>query len=250
MKMEEFTDRTMGKSAEKSVKLTQKKQVATRKAVSVVEEAQGMPPAGQDKQVSQPEAGSIIKALKLTTAGSFKTEVASDKGRKSFSKVIGFMPFCDPEHLVGNAQRLFAIWVQDSEYKKLNYEGTIKIHVDDYEACDHYFEFIGKSIKDMNWEDLQYLACYKNIREIPLYRVGELRAAQERAYIEYERRVNNKRIFRTVQDVRKFKDEMLAKDRDEEEISRMMSKSLNLVVDPAHPESSYNFAKMPDIIVR
>ena len=199
-----------------------------------------------------------MKMLEISVSGSFKTQVASDKERQNFDNIKITMPFCDEDYYIQFSQRLFPIYLRkDKRYNEKNYEGLIKIYIDAVEEMGGKPLCVGKDIKLMTWEELQSLSCYKKIREIPLYKIGDLRHARERAYIRYEEQVNGRRVFRTEQEIIKFKDsvtqELLRLQMNEREIeldiSKRLSKALSLVVDPNNPMNSYSFMKLPPIVV-
>jgi len=189
--------------------------------------------------------------LKLKVSGSFKTQPGSDKDRCNFSDVEVIIPLNDWEYHIQHGQRMFPKFLEKNEkYADKNYEGLIKLYVDHVEEIDGEPECLHKDIKQMSWEELQSLACYKKLREIPLYKIGDIRKARERAYEVYTEQVEGRRVFRTVQDLQKFRRNMLADDKHTEtEVDFLIEKSLNMVVDPERPDKSYNFANLPSLYV-
>lgn len=190
------------------------------------------------------------KQWEVTVSGSFKTQVASDKDRFNFDGITGRIPMCEEVYIKPHAMRMLPMWVREDKKLKANFEGAIKVYVDNYTETEGEILCIGKNIKEMSWEELQWLACYKGLREIPLYKKGDLRAAREKAYERYEEVVNGKMVIKTVQQLKSFKEEMAQKGRFPEEIEKMLEKSFNMIIDRDNPTKSYNFAKTPAIIVK
>jgi len=192
----------------------------------------------------------LQKMWKVTTSGSFRTQVATDKDRHSFDDFEILVPYCDEEFILSFAMRLFPMYLKINKKIKANFEGLIKMHKDDYEEAEGEIPCIGKDIKKMSWEEIQWLACYKRLRDIPSYKSGDIRTAREKAYEEYERIVNGKRVFKNSQQLKKFKEDLLEKGRFPEEIDVIVNKSFNMISDIERPDNSYNFAKLPALIVK
>jgi len=191
-----------------------------------------------------------MKMLKATVSGSFRTQIATDKDRHQFSNVSGIIPAHDWEYHIQHAMRMFPIWIEnDKNFEDVNFEGIIKLRVDNVEEVDSEPTCLHKNIKELSWEDLQSLACYKKLREIPLYKKGDIRRAREKAYEKYEEIVNGKRVFKTKKQLKDFKSKMEEQGLIEGEINRMISDALNMITDDENPEKSYNFTKLPDLYV-
>lgn len=186
------------------------------------------------------------KMLKVTVSGSFRTEVATDKNRFNFDGVTGLMPFCEDDYVIGHACRMFPIWLKNDKKIKANYEGLVKLHVDSWEEAEGKPICIGKDIKEMSWEELQSLACYKKLREIPLFKQGDLRSAREKAYERYCSAVLGKRVIKTNKELNDFKKEL--SDKGISDIEPYLAKELNMVKTD-DPSKSYNFAKLPSIVI-
>lgn len=203
-----------------------------------------------EKTENKQKKSSKYKMITLTCSGSFRTKNATDEDAEDFDGVELQVPFCTEEYYIGYAQRQFSVWYPTQKKYKVNFRGLIKIRIDVAEESEGDIICIGKDIKQMDWEDLQSLALYKNLREIPYYRVGSLNAARERAYEVYEEKINGKRIFKTSVELKRFKERMEQKEHTESEIEKMVSESLNMIVDPERPERSYSFFKLPPMVVK
>jgi len=189
------------------------------------------------------------KMMELSVSGSFKTQPATDKDRRQF-EVKGICEYAPYDYHVQFAERMLPIWLKkDKRYEGINYEGRIKVYVDDYKETTGVPLCIGKDIKEMTWEELMSLACYKKMREIPLYKDGDIRKARETAYLLYEERINGRKILRTAQDVKKFTEKLREAEYSDVEIEKRLEECLVLTPNPHVPEKSYNFAKLPSIIV-
>lgn len=200
--------------------------------------------------------------LKVTISGSFRTQVATDKDRYNFDGISGIMPVLpyyketeDITALNALAERLLPLWLKQNGIND-NYEGRIKIYIDAVEETTGENICIGKNIKTMNWEELQYLAIYKGLREVPLYKKGDLRSAREKAYERYEAVVNNKTVWKTAKELKTFVEEKEKLTVSGEDIAKAIKDNLSLVVDVSkimsderNPIISYNFARLDDIIV-
>jgi hypothetical protein len=191
-----------------------------------------------------------MKMLEATVSGSFRTEVATDKNRHPFDGVKGIIPAHDWEWHITHAERMLPIWIKaDDRYKDKNYEGRIKVWVDDVKEIESEPICLHKDIKKMSWEELMSLACYKKLILIPHYRQGDIRTAREIAYREYEEKINGKRVFRNPKELRQFRERMAEKEISEIEIENMIKQSFNMVVTPDRPDTSYNFVKLPSLYV-
>jgi hypothetical protein len=191
-----------------------------------------------------------MKMLKATVSGSFRTEVMSDKNRHPFDNVKGIIPAHDWEWHITHAQRMFPIWVEkDKQFNGVNYEGIIKLRVDNVEEIEAEPVCLHKDIKEMTWEELMSLACYKKLRGIPHYKKGDIRFAREKAYREYEEHVNGKRVFTSPKELTDFRTKMAEKELSESEIEGMVRKAFNMVVDLDRPDTSYNFVNLPPLFV-
>lgn len=196
---------------------------------------------------------------KITCSGSFKTNPGTDKGRYDFTDVIGLMPDCEEEYLISHAIRMFPIWKKENkELKKVAFSGLIKLYVDKVEDVGGQPLCAGKDIKKMTWEELQSLACYLKLREIPLYRQGSLRAAQEKAYEVYQRDILEKKVFRTAQDIRVFKEQlrrnlenlMMKPSEIENKVEEAVKEGFSMLVNPNDPQNSYSFSRVASVIIK
>lgn len=208
--------------------------------------------------------------LKITCSGSFRTNAGTDQNRCDFTGITGLLPEIVAERLgnltqeefyISHAMRMFPIWKKEKENKEFNdkpYAGLIKIYIDNVEVVEGTPACVGKDIKQMEWEELQELACYLRLREIPLYRAGSLRAAREKAYEMYQSHVLKKRIFKTPREIAMFKenihrrmeDQMFTQQDIEERIEEEMDKAFDMTPDIHNPERGYNFSKLDPIKIK
>jgi hypothetical protein len=195
---------------------------------------------------------------KVTCSGNFRTNPSTDRNSHDFTNVIVVIPDCPDEFVIQHTMRMFPIAkLSNKSLEGKSYHGLIKIYVDAVEDVEGQPDCCGKNIKDMTWEELQSLACMLNIREIPLYRQGSLRAAQEKAYEMYQGKILKKRVFRQPRDISNFKETMrrnleammLTQDEIENRVREEVAKSFNMIVNPSNPNESYNFSKCEDIII-
>ena len=202
-----------------------------------------------------------VKMLKATVSGSFKTQPGSDKDRCNFSSIQGLMVFEEYDYHISFARRMFPMWLEKNKaYKDKNYEGLIKIYVDDVEEIEGTPLCLHKDIKQMTWAELMSLACYKKLREIPLYKSGDIRRARETAYAMYESKINNKLIIRTTQDMQRFKEKLTERlvtlgdllegvEVTGEQVAKALKKCHDMTQNALDPSKSYNFAKLPSLVV-
>ena len=134
--------------------------------------------------------------LEMTISGAYKT---STNEMVDFDNVKGVIPFCGEEHAKMHAiGRYAARWIK--EVKKADGEPMYpkrvdlipEIHVDDIQETVGELSFAGKDIRELSYEELQDLATCKDLREIPLYKVGSLRSQREKAYLVYAQYILHK----------------------------------------------------------
>ena len=191
------------------------------------------------------------KMMLLTLSGSFKTQPGSDVDRCQYNNVKGVVEFAEYEYYIQFGTRMLPVWLaKDKRYMDTNYEGRIKVYVDDSKEVEGTPICLGKDIKEMTWEELMSLACFRKLREIPLYKDGDIRKARERAYIIYEEKINGRKILKNAQELKKFKEKLEQAEYSEVEIEKRVGECLNLTQDEINPIKSYNFAKLPPMIVK
>lgn len=136
--------------------------------------------------------------LKVTISGSYHT---ADKRIESFDNVSGLMPALSEEKVQQMAIRRYArIWVLQARKKspdgklteEAKYGGMQRIRqvfVDSVEENSKQpnakLSYIGKSVMDMNFEELQDFAAANDLSAVPLYRVNSLAQARRVAFSEY-----------------------------------------------------------------
>lgn len=178
-------------------------------------------PQSKPTQVINPtgmkQAG-IHRFLEFTISGTYYN---SKKELIDFDKVVGKIPFCDEENGVGSMHvrdRFAAKWVKEA----MNRDGEPKypdridrmhqIFIDDVQETTGTLSFVGKNIKDLSIDEMQDLAVAKDIRFIPLPKAGmSKRDMLIRTYVGYAEKVLKKTI--------------------------------------KYQEESFNFAKLPDLIL-
>mgnify|MGYP003385335116 CR=1 FL=1 len=133
------------------------------------------------------------KALKITISGSYRT---ADHKVVDYQAVSGIIPFCDEDVAFMHIKSRYApIWITtDGRYQKDRVYSVRETYVDSIEEIEHEFSYVGKDIKLMTAEELQDLATAKDLREIPLWRKGSVRHAQNIAYAQYSKLVLGKKI--------------------------------------------------------
>lgn len=132
----------------------------------------------------------MVQVLKATISGSY---IAADKQTESYGKVEGYLPVLDDDKATQMVIKRYAkIWIGAAldEDKKPLYKriGRIReVFVDNLQAIevDGEFPFVGKSIMEMSYEDMQDLAAAKDLSGIPLYKEGSLANQRRVAFAEY-----------------------------------------------------------------
>jgi len=133
------------------------------------------------------------KALKIVISGSYRS---AEHKVVDFTSVAGVIPFCDEDVAFMHLKSRYApIWItSDTRYQKDRVYSVREVYVDSMEEVEHEFSYVGKDIKLMTAEELQDLATAKDLREIPLWRKGSVRHAQNIAYAQYSKLVLGKKI--------------------------------------------------------
>ena len=194
---------------------------------------------------------------KLKVSGYFRTE-AMDKNSVTFSDLEVIIPHRNEEFFKRDAQRMLPVYLK--KHKKLNehrYEGFISVYVDDIEDFEGKPLCVGKDIKEMSWEELQSLSCYLNIREIKLYRNGELRDAREGAYMLYQQKILGKRVFKHEIEISRFEDEERQRGENlrlspievKERVDKVIGNAFMMIDYPNDLKKSYNYAKLASLVI-
>lgn len=134
-------------------------------------------------------APALVKAWKVTIEGNYRNH---SKELVEFSDLVGFVPFVKDEiadmHVI---DRYAAIWIRAEKDEKGNkkypdgIENVRQVFVINKEEVEYDFSYIGKSIRDMNFEELQDLATAKDLRTIPAEKDAGLMETRTRAYKQY-----------------------------------------------------------------
>lgn len=133
--------------------------------------------------------------LKVTVSGDYRTSGKAGSDIVDFDNVVITMPDCIDDHIMFNVQnRMLQIAILKDKRYTQHYEMFRSVYVDKVERIEGKSAIIGKNIKELTWEELQELAVYKHLRDIPGYRATDLRYAREKAYIEYSKHFLGKKI--------------------------------------------------------
>jgi hypothetical protein len=201
------------------------------------------------------------KMIELTVSGTIRTEIGTDKGSVPFNGVKMQIPECSEEYYTQHAKRM--MWItarEDKALKKISFQGLIQIYVDKAEKCEGTPSCVDKDVKEMEWLDLQLLACCLKVREIPMYLNGSIRNAREKAYETYMKVIKKKKVLKSGKDKkiisekvhRRFAAELANGDINnadlEFKVQDELDKAFNMVVDPNNRENSYSYANLPPLI--
>lgn len=212
--------------------------------------------------------------IKLKVGGSFRTNPGIDTNRNSFNDLVVEIPKVErlgtfknadgttreetqEDFYTQSALRMFPIWLRkNKKFADCVFEGVIKLFVDSDEELDKEPSCAGVDVKEMNWEQLQEMACILKLREIPLFRVGDIRQARERAYVTYMKVIKKKVILKSPLDKKKllekierrYEDAELTMDELQAKKDKALEDSFNMIVDQNNLRDSYNFAKLPKLI--
>lgn len=133
-----------------------------------------------------------MKALKVTISGSYKGH--EDK-TIDFSNVTGIIPFQEEEIAAMHIRRRYArMWIMNDPKYREHIKKTRECYIDNMEVIEHDFSFVGKDIREMNFEELQDLATAKDLRLVPLYKKTSEREARMVAYADYSEQVLKEKV--------------------------------------------------------
>lgn len=150
--------------------------------------------------------------LEFTISGNYHN---AKKEIIDFDNVVGKIPFCDENNLVGSMHvrgRFAEKWVKEA----VNPDGTKKyperihkmrqVEVDDVKVTTGTLSFVGKDIKDLSVDEMQELAVAKDLRFVPLPNSGmSKRDMLIRTYVAYAEKVLEKKIKYQEEDFNFFK---------------------------------------------
>ncbi len=132
----------------------------------------------------QPEK---MKAYSFTISGTYRN---SKKEYVDFENVKGVIPFCERELAEAMIRSRYAEMVIAKSKKYTERVASMReVFIDGLVETESHFDFVGKDILELGYEDLQDLATAKDLRAIPLYKKGGLRQAQIIAYAEFSLKV-------------------------------------------------------------
>lgn len=125
-----------------------------------------------------------VKALRAVLSGSYRN---SKKEIIDFQDLEGIIPFNEEEVAFSHLRKRYAaMWIMKNPEKfKERLHSVREVFIDVLEEAKGDFSFIGKDIKQLTQDELQDLACCKDIRGIPVFRKVSLRNAQAQAYAAY-----------------------------------------------------------------
>lgn len=161
-------------------------------------------------------------------SGSYSSSTGSVNDVVDFEGLKGVMPSCDEEWINSHVQnRYLPILLKDSKKYVKRFDMMRKCYLDDYKIDDEEPDIIGKDILKMDWKELQDLAVYKHLLEIPLFQATSLRQARQTAYLAYNEKILGKVINRR---------------KDEKVYDRQ-----KIPLDPS--DEKFNFMKFPPLLV-
>jgi len=128
-----------------------------------------------------------MKAYSFTISGTYRN---SKKEYIDFENVKGVIPFCEPEIAEAMIRARYAEMLLAKSKKYPERAASVReVFIDSLVETESHFDFVGKNIVDLGYEDLQDLATAKDLRAIPLYKKGGLRQARMVAYSEFSAKV-------------------------------------------------------------
>lgn len=125
--------------------------------------------------------------LNIKISGYYK----SGKENIDFNTEIS-MPECANGKVLSNVQNRVMHRVFKDASKP--YSSAGKCWVDDVKKDDREPSFVGKNLKELNWDEVQELAIAYDLTKVPLYRTCSLREARVSAYKEYCNVVKGKNL--------------------------------------------------------
>lgn len=201
-----------------------------------------------------------VGMIEMRCSGSFKSQPGTDKDRVPFNNVKVVIPYSEKamaddiegeNYRIFYASRMFRMArLQDKECKEHNFEGLIKIYVDDFKHINGKPSCVGKDIKHMEWADLQDLACILPLREIPFLHDGNVRSAKEKAYETYMKVIKKHKVIKTEKDLKVLREDVKMS----VERRGMSPQELEDAINSNMPEvfdmrpGVYSFNKLPPII--
>ena len=123
--------------------------------------------------------------LKFTVSGTYRNAAGHDAERVEFDKLEVLMPDCDEDRYIQNLNRIVPGVIKANEKYPLRCEVLEQVFVDNVETVKGDDGLAGKDIKELSWDELQFLCIKHNLREIPYHGVVSLREAREKAYVAY-----------------------------------------------------------------
>lgn len=99
----------------------------------------------------------------------------------------GTIPGCIEDEIHSHMiNRYVPMWLrEDKEGYPDRVNRVREVFVEDYAEADAEFSFVGKDVRDMDYNELQDFAVAKGLRDVPLYKVGARSHQREVAYVSY-----------------------------------------------------------------
>ncbi|MCK5612044.1 hypothetical protein KAR91_59790 [Candidatus Pacearchaeota archaeon] len=149
----------------------------------------------------------MAKFYEVTISGNYKT---ATRDIVEFEGIKGFMPYCEDEVMDMHCRARYAAkWVKetmgdDRDYKRIN--RMREIFIDDKVVVEKgKYSFVGKDIKKLLADELQDLATAKDLRRIPLPKLGDIRNTRVIAYVAYCEKIRDLKIKHQAEDFSFFK---------------------------------------------
>lgn len=194
-----------------------------KKEEAVVAQAQEAPKApvaqAPKPQPKEPEAPKVeqVKKYRAVISGSYR---ASNKDVIDFDDLVVYLPYTDEDVALMHIRGRYAVMAitkakkQDGEKRfPLRVEDLRQVFIDSLKVVEgDQFSFVGKDIKELDYDELQDLATAKDLRRIPLPKElsgVSLREMRSTAYASYSEEILG---------TKKIDDEQLARFHDLPEI--------------------------------
>lgn len=192
----------------------------------------------------------MSKMRKCIISGVFRTGQAHMAQKVDFDGVVGYMPVGNEENILSHIlYRIGAQWIKDdARYAEKRCEVIEQVFVDNGknskgEIVDYKNPIIGKSLKDLNWPELQMFAIHHNLLGIPVPNQCSLRDAKEKAYKEYYSKVKMMGIgnmsYNDLPDIITSEDDIAVDN--EEKISN------EEILNSSNPDSEYTIEQLKEM---
>ena len=128
---------------------------------------------------------------KVKISGTYRTFKGNSHEIVDYEGVTGVIPDCgDDAIMFMNIKSRYAeMWIKDDKRYSERLHSVREVYIDSVEDVVGTPSFVGKNIAELDFVELQDLALAKDLRTIPRFKHGGLRAAREKAYRDYSDRV-------------------------------------------------------------